>query len=104
MHLTAAQGWLELGNHEEANEELELIDAPLRVSRDSLRNWAKTDPALNRAFDTFEGRDAADSIPPQGSRGISSNPGRLIKSKCCLSQYLLGHVAAEVGEADIETL
>ena len=29
MHLEAAQGWLELGNHEEANEELELIDAPL---------------------------------------------------------------------------
>ena len=36
MHLEAAQGWLELGNHEEANEELELIDAPLRVHPDVL--------------------------------------------------------------------
>jgi hypothetical protein len=29
MHLTAAQGWLELGNHEEAFEELEKIDRTL---------------------------------------------------------------------------
>jgi len=36
MHLEAAQGWLELGNHEEANEELELIDAPLRSHPDVL--------------------------------------------------------------------
>ena len=36
MHLTAAQGWLELGNHEEANEELELIDAPLGADPDVL--------------------------------------------------------------------
>ena len=35
-HLEAAQGWLELGNHEEANEELELIDAPLRSHPDVL--------------------------------------------------------------------
>ena len=33
FHLLAAQGWMELGNHEEANEELELIDAsPARPS------------------------------------------------------------------------
>ena len=36
FHLQAAQGWIELGNHEEANEELELIDAPLRVHPDVL--------------------------------------------------------------------
>ena len=36
MHLTAAQGWLELGNHEEAFEELEQIDAPLRGHLDVL--------------------------------------------------------------------
>ena len=36
MHLTAAQGWLELGNHEEAFEELEKIDAPLRGHPDVL--------------------------------------------------------------------
>ena len=34
--LQAAQGWMELGNHEEANEELELIDAPLRAHLDVL--------------------------------------------------------------------
>ena len=37
MHLTAAQGWLELGNHEEAFEELEQIDAPLRGHPDVLK-------------------------------------------------------------------
>jgi predicted Zn-dependent protease len=36
MHLTAAQGWLELGNHEEAFEELEQIDATLRGHPDVL--------------------------------------------------------------------
>ena len=36
FHLQAAQGWMELGNHEEANEELELIDAPLRAHPDVL--------------------------------------------------------------------
>ena len=36
FHLQAAQGWIELGNHEEANEELKLIDAPLRVHPDVL--------------------------------------------------------------------
>ena len=35
-HLVAAQGWLELGNHEEAFEELEKIDAPLRGHPDVL--------------------------------------------------------------------
>ena len=37
IHLTAAQGWLELGNHEEAFEELEKIDAPLRGHPDVLK-------------------------------------------------------------------
>jgi hypothetical protein len=36
IHLTAAQGWLELGNHEEAFEELEQIDATLRGHPDVL--------------------------------------------------------------------
>ena len=36
IHLMAAQGWLELGDHEEAFEELELIDAPLRGHPDVL--------------------------------------------------------------------
>ncbi|MFP6901915.1 MAG: hypothetical protein VCA36_13290 [Opitutales bacterium] len=30
IYLEAAQGWMELGNHEEALEELGLIDAPPR--------------------------------------------------------------------------
>lgn len=36
LHLQAAQGWLELGNHTEANEELEQITADLRVHPDVL--------------------------------------------------------------------
>ena len=35
-HLLAAQGWLELGNHLEAKEELERISAPLRTHPDVL--------------------------------------------------------------------
>ncbi len=31
LHLKAAQGWLELGNHQEANEELERITPKLRA-------------------------------------------------------------------------
>ncbi len=36
IHLQAAHGWLELGNHIEANEELEKITARLRVHPDVL--------------------------------------------------------------------
>ena len=36
IHLQAAQGWIELGNHVEANEELEKITARLRVHPDLL--------------------------------------------------------------------
>jgi len=36
IHLTAAEGWLELGNHVEANEELEKIAPQLRVHPDVL--------------------------------------------------------------------
>lgn len=36
LHLQAAQGWLELGNHLEANEELECIAPQLRVHPDVL--------------------------------------------------------------------
>lgn len=36
LRLLAAQGWLELGNHLEANEELERIDARLRLHPDVL--------------------------------------------------------------------
>ena len=35
-HLVAAQGWLELGNHVEANEELEQITPALRIHPDVL--------------------------------------------------------------------
>ena len=38
----------------EAGESLSATARTLHISRASLRNWAKTDPALNRAFDTFE--------------------------------------------------
>src|ERR1051326_1329281 len=34
LHLGAAKGWLELGNHLEANEELEKITAKLRAHPD----------------------------------------------------------------------
>jgi hypothetical protein len=37
LHLQAAQGWLELGNHIEANEELENIRAELRGHPDVLK-------------------------------------------------------------------
>lgn len=36
FHLKAAEGWLELGNHLEANQELENISPRLRVHRDVL--------------------------------------------------------------------
>ena len=40
-HLRAAQGWLELGNHLEANEELERITPQLRAHPDVLEvRWA----------------------------------------------------------------
>jgi hypothetical protein len=35
-YLAAAQGWLELGNHFEANEELERITPAMRVHPDVL--------------------------------------------------------------------
>jgi hypothetical protein len=37
VHLQAAQGWLDLGNHIEANEELERITPQLRVHPDVLQ-------------------------------------------------------------------
>lgn len=37
LHLQAAQGWLELGNWREANEELENVTASLRAHPDVLR-------------------------------------------------------------------
>ncbi|MEO8428423.1 MAG: tetratricopeptide repeat protein [Verrucomicrobiota bacterium] len=36
MHLRCAQGWLELGDHLEANEELERISFPFRIHPDVL--------------------------------------------------------------------
>ncbi|MBI4325257.1 MAG: tetratricopeptide repeat protein [Chloroflexi bacterium] len=36
LHLSAAEGWLGLGNFAEANEELERITPPLRAHRDVL--------------------------------------------------------------------
>jgi hypothetical protein len=36
LHLEAAEGWLELGNHLEANEELENITPQMRVHPDVL--------------------------------------------------------------------
>ena len=36
FHLKAAEGWFELGNHLEANEELEKIAPKLRVHPDVL--------------------------------------------------------------------
>jgi len=41
LHLQAAQGWLELGSHIEANEELEKITPQLRAHPDVLKlRWA----------------------------------------------------------------
>jgi hypothetical protein len=37
LHLQAAQGWLELGSHIEANEELEKIAPQLRAHPDVLK-------------------------------------------------------------------
>jgi len=56
LHLQAAQGWLELGNHIEANEELDRIAASLRAHPDVLKvRWEiyaaakKWEPALDIA-------------------------------------------------------
>ena len=38
----------------ESGESLTATARALRISRASLRNWRQRDPALNRAFDTFE--------------------------------------------------
>jgi hypothetical protein len=37
LHVQAAQGWLELGNHIEADAELDNIDGPLRAHPDVLK-------------------------------------------------------------------
>ena len=42
----------------EAGQSLSATAGTLHISRASLRNCAKTDPALNRAFDTFEANKA----------------------------------------------
>ena len=42
----------------QAGQSLSATARALHISRASLRNWAKTDPALNRAFDTFEANKA----------------------------------------------
>ena len=39
-------------------ESLTATARALRISRASLRNWRQRDPALNRAFDTFEANKA----------------------------------------------
>ncbi|MDB6112704.1 MAG: hypothetical protein JWR69_4454 [Pedosphaera sp.] len=39
QHLKAAQGWLELGIHVEANAELDKITATLRSHPDVLELW-----------------------------------------------------------------
>ena len=42
----------------QSGESLTATARALRISRASLRNWRDRDPALNRAFDTFEANKA----------------------------------------------
>ena len=42
----------------QSGESLTATARALRISRASLRNWRERDPALNRAFDTFEANKA----------------------------------------------
>jgi tetratricopeptide (TPR) repeat protein len=69
LHLRAALGWLELGNHLEANEELEKISPRNRVHPDVLEmRWAVYSAA--RKFDACEdiGR-ALVQLAPDRSNG-----------------------------------
>ncbi|MCI0351424.1 MAG: hypothetical protein L0Z53_18530 [Acidobacteriales bacterium] len=60
-HLEAAQGWLDLGNWQEANEELEKITPTLRAHPDILelrcriyaaaKRWQECEDWLARALD-----------------------------------------------------
>ena len=42
----------------QSGESLTATARALNISRASLRNWRERDPALNRAFDTFEANKA----------------------------------------------
>ena len=71
----------------EAGESLSATARTLHISRASLRNWAKTDPALNRAFDTFE----ANKVQAQSKR-------ELVKGYQQVADAIV--VAAKDGEPD----
>jgi len=71
----------------EAGESLSATARTLHISRASLRNWAKTDPALNRAFDTFE----LNEVQAQSKR-------ELVKSYQKVADAIV--VAAKDGAAD----
>lgn len=78
-HLRAAHGWLELGNHAEANEELETIAPAKRTHSDVLevrlliykkaRKWVHRSFALHELKRTQEGFDrllpVVDKFPPE---------------------------------------
>ena len=60
-HLEAAQGWLDLGNHLEANEELERIEAKNRAHPNVLQvRWRKH---FNGGFMWCDAQDAMPHLP-----------------------------------------
>lgn len=73
FHLKAAQGWLELGNHLEANEELENISPELRAHPDVLKlrleiythakHWAACIEVAATLFRFVKGREANWQLP-----------------------------------------
>ena len=77
LHLQAAIGWLELGNHLEANEELEKITASLRTHPDVLvvrwRIYAKAEKwegafEVARKLGVSEWLDLSSGSVPQNAR------------------------------------
>ena len=93
-HLQAAQGWLELGNWQEANAELENITPELRVHPDVLRiRWHVYASAkhwhlaveVTKALTTMLPNDAESWL---GLACSECQMGRLGEAKRCLEKAL----------------
>ena len=108
---------MELGNHEEANEELELIDAPLRVHPDVLEvrwlihqkveNWELcenigTAPAHPVISDSQSSRLANICFCLMSSSQYQNTMS--VKFRVASCEDFIDHVAVNVGEAALDTV
>jgi hypothetical protein len=75
-HLQATQGWLERGNHQEANEELENIEARNRAHRSALQVRWKTSAKPTGRRQSANARLATENGPVLDGP-IPSAPGKL---------------------------